>query len=308
MSTRAESRLPPVGVHDWLLLGALVVLWGSAFALTEIALGGFSPLQVVTGRLWIGALVLVGLMVGNRQVWPRGRGTWVHLVTMALLGNVMPFLLISWGQQTIPSGLTGILMAVMPLGVLLLAHFMLPGERLTSRKVAGFALGFIGIVLLTGPSALAGLGGDAAEIIAQLAVLGGAVCYAFNLIVARRGPMLPPAQVAGCVLLVAAIMATVATIVTGGPVPARPGAGALAALLGLGLLSTGLATVIYYRIVARAGASFLSLINYLIPVYAVLAGAVFLDERLAARSLLALGVILMGIVVSHRRAPPGDDA
>jgi drug/metabolite transporter (DMT)-like permease len=307
LSSHADTGLGRAGLQDWLLLGTLVVLWGSAFALTEIALGGFSPLQVVTGRLWIGALVLVALMTVSRQAWPRGRRTWIHLVTMSLLGNVLPFLLISWGQQTISSGLTGILMAVMPLVVLLMAHFMLPGERLDLPRVAGFLLGFTGIVLLTGPSVLAGLGGDASEILAQLSVLAGAVCYGMNLIVARRGPTLPPAQVAGCVLLVAALLATTATIATGDTMPARLRAGETAALLGLGLMSTGLATVIYYRVVARAGATFLSLINYLIPVYAVLAGAAFLGERLPIRSLVALGVILSGIVVSQGRGMAGRD-
>ncbi len=284
-----------------MLLATLVVLWGSAFVFTEIALVGFSPLQVVTGRLWIGAMVLVGLMILLRQPWPRDPRTWVHFTFMAVLGNVLPFLLISWGQQTISSGLTGILMAVMPLVVLVLAHFLLPGERLNAPRVAGFLLGFTGIVLLTGPSALAGLGGDAGEILAQLSVLAGAVCYGLNLIVARLRPELPPFQVAGCVLLAAAVLATVATVTGGDPMPVRPPPAAATALLGLGLLSTGLATVVYYRVVARAGATFLSLINYMIPVYAVLAGAVFLGERLPARSLVALGVILVGIVVSHGR-------
>ena len=220
---------------------------------------------------------------------------------------MLPFLLISWGQQTVPSGVAGILMAVMPLVVLVLAHFMLPGERLNRPRVIGFGLGFAGIILLTGPSALAGLGGDTREIAAQLAVLGGAVCYGLNLIVARRGPALPAHQVAGAVLLAAAMISTLATAVTGDRTPPHLEAGPATALLGLGLLSTGLATVIYYRIVARAGATFLSVINYLIPVYAVLAGALWLAERPPPRVLLALAVILLGIVISHGRGDRPSD-
>lgn len=296
-----QSHLPHARPEDWFLLALLVVLWGSAFGLTEIALQGFSPLQIVTGRLWIGALVLlVPLAVSGKEL-PRNRRTWTYLLSMSVLGNVLPFYLISWGQQAIPSGLTGILMAVMPLVVLVLAHFLVPGDKLNAPKVVGFLLGFCGIVLLTGPSALAGLGGDASEIVAQLSVLGGAVCYGLNLIIARRGPRLPPQVTAGCVLLGSAVLSAGASFAEGAPLPGSLDLAPTAALLSLGLLSTGLATVVYYRVVARAGATFLSLINYLIPVYAVLAGVVFLGEQMAIRSVLALMVILAGIVVSRRR-------
>jgi drug/metabolite transporter (DMT)-like permease len=301
VSVGVHAHVPRARPEDWLLLAILVVLWGSAFALTEIALQGFSPLQLVTGRLWIGAVFLLGLLALSRQRLPRDGRTWVYCLTMSVLGNVLPFFLISWGQQTIPSGLTGILMAIMPLVVLVLAHFLVPGERLNPPKVIGFLMGFTGIVLLTGPSALEGFGGNAAEIVAQLSVLAGAVCYGLNLIVARRGPRLPPQLTAGCVLLGSAAFSSAATLAVDDPLPSGFEAVPTAALLCLGLLSTGAATVIYYRVVARAGATFLSLINYLIPVYAVLAGAVFLGERLAGRSLLALAVILLGIVVSRRR-------
>ena len=149
------------GLHDWLLLLALVVLWGSAFGLTDRALTDFSPLQVVTGRLWIGALVLLVTMGSPRGWVPKDRRSWLFLIAMSVFGNVLPFFLISWGQQTVPSGMTGILMAVMPLVVLVLAHFLVPGERMDRFKVAGFGFGFSGIALLTGPAALVGAGGAA---------------------------------------------------------------------------------------------------------------------------------------------------
>ncbi len=300
MSARSHAEAPAARAHDWLLLSLLVVLWGSAFGLTEIALRGFSPIQVVTVRLWIGALVLVVLMVMSAEPIPREGRSWAYLLAMSVLGNVLPFFLISWGQQTISSALTGILMAVMPLVVLVLAHFLVPGERLSGPKVSGFLLGFAGVVLLIGPSALAGLGGDAAEVVAQLSVLGGAVCYGLNLIIARRAPRLSVLLTAGCVLLISALLSSVAAFAAGDPLPTGLSTAPTVALMCLGLLSTGLATIVYYRVVARAGATFLSLINYLIPVYAVFAGAVFLGERPGGRSLLALGVILLGILVSRR--------
>jgi drug/metabolite transporter (DMT)-like permease len=283
-----------------LLLLALVVLWGSAFGLTDRALADFSPLQVVTGRLWIGALVLLVTMGSPRGWFPRDRRSWLFLIAMSVFGNVLPFFLISWGQQTVPSGMTGILMAVMPLVVLVLAHFLVPGERMDRFKVAGFGLGFSGIALLTGPAALVGVGG-VAELIAQLSVLGGAVCYGLNLIIARRSPPMRAQMAAGCVLLISAVLSTLWSVAAGEGLPAGAAPVPLLSLMSLGLLSTGLATVIYYRIVARAGATFLSLINYLIPVYAVLAGTVVLDERLEPRAVVALVVILAGLVLSNRK-------
>lgn len=282
------------------MLILLVLLWGSAFALTDVALGAFTPLQVVVGRLWIGASVLMVIVLVSRPQMPRGIIAWTYIVTMSVLGNVLPFFLISWGQQTIPSGLTGILMAVMPLVVLVLAHFLVPGERMNAPKVLGFMLGFAGIIVLTGPAAIGSAGGSAAELLAQLSVLAGAVCYGLNLIVARRAPTLPPQLTAACVLFVSAVLATAATLLSGEPAPGTLPSGPTVALASLGLLSTGLATVVYYGVVASAGPTFLSLINYLIPVYAVFAGAAFLGERLAVRSLVALAVILVAIVISHR--------
>jgi drug/metabolite transporter (DMT)-like permease len=191
-------------------------------------------------------------------------------------------------------------MAVMPLVVLVLAHFLVPGERMDRFKVAGFGLGFSGIALLTGPAALVGVGG-VAELIAQLSVLGGAVCYGLNLIIARRSPPMRAQMAAGCVLLISAVLSTLWSVAAGEGLPAGAAPVPLLSLMSLGLLSTGLATVIYYRIVARAGATFLSLINYLIPVYAVLAGTVVLDERLEPRAVVALVVILAGLVLSNRK-------
>ncbi len=293
---------------DWLLLFLLVVLWGSAFGLADIALDGFSPLQLVTGRLWIGAAFLMALVALRGQPIPREPRAWVAIIIMSVLGNALPFFLITWGQQRIPSGLTGILMAVMPLVVLVLAHFLVPGERLNRWRALGFALGFAGIVILTGPEALGALRGEGTALLSQLAILGGAVCYGLNLIVARRSPPLPAGVVAGWVVLCSAVLATIATAWTGPLWPRDAGTGPTLSVVALGVLSTGVATVIFFRIVAEAGATFLSLINYLIPVWAVMLGAAVLQETLPIKSIIALGVILFGVLASQRgqhRPVPG---
>ena len=290
-------------LQDWALLLTLVVLWGSAFAVAAVVLRQYSPGQLVVGRLWIGALVLWLLVLAVRRPWPRRAGLWGWFAAMAVVGNALPFYLISWGQQVVPSGLTGILMAVMPLAVLPLAHVFVPGERMTPLRVAGFLLGFAGIVLLLGPEALAQLGGRGAALLPQLAILAGAVCYAVNLIIARRAPHGDPITTAAGVLLISALLASAGWVLNGAPLPGAPRAGPTVGLVALGLLSTGLATVIYFRVVSRAGPGFLSLINYLIPVYAVVIGALFLGEALPGRAIVALAVILLGVVVSQRGRP-----
>jgi len=290
---------------------ALVVLWGSAFLLIRVSLDVFTPIAVASGRLAVGAVVLGGLLVVLRKRPPGDPGAWRFFAAVALLGNALPFFLISWGQQGVPSGLAGILMAVMPLGVLVMAHFLVPGERLSRRRVAGFALGFVGVVVLTGPEALRALGGDVGRLLSQLAVLGGALCYGVAAIIAKRGPAFDPIVTAACVLALASLMSGgygavitlpvegMAGIVRGPVTPV-----AASALFALGALSTALATVVFFHLVGRAGPTFMSLINYLIPVWAVVLGALVLDERLPARAFAALALILGGIVLSRFEARP----
>jgi drug/metabolite transporter (DMT)-like permease len=302
------------GPTEWGLLLALVALWGSSFLLVRVSLDAFTPVAVTAGRLLIGAGVLVLMLVMTARRPPRAARAWLFFTAMAIIGNALPFFLIAWGQREIPSGLTGILMAVMPLVVLVLAHFLVAGERLTPRRLAGFALGFIGVVVLTGPEARAAMIGREASFIAQLAVLGAAVCYGIAAIIARRGPLLNPVVTAAAVLSIAGIVVGGALLAAG----LRDGEAAAVhaaiepwpalSLLALGALSTGLATVVYFSLVARAGPTFLSLINYLIPVWAVVLGAVALGERLPTRAFAALVLILAGVVLARwqmrgRRAP-----
>ncbi|NHA13430.1 DMT family transporter [Thioalkalivibrio sp. XN279] len=302
------------GPAEWGLLLALVALWGSSFMLVRVSLDAFTPVAVTAGRLLIGAGVLLLVLLATRRRLPLGARTWVFFTVMAVVGNALPFFLIAWGQASIPSGLTGILMAVMPLVVLVLAHFFVAGEHLNARRLAGFVLGFVGVVVLTGPEAVAALVGREASLLSQLAVLGAAVCYGVAAIVARRGPVLNPVVTAAAVLSIAGILvglgllAGIAGSGAAGALHAQVGLAPGLALAALGALSTGLATVVYFSLVARAGPTFLSLINYLIPVWAVVLGALVLHERLPPRAFAALGLILAGVVIARwqslrRRSP-----
>ncbi|APX92986.1 hypothetical protein BWR19_08625 [Halomonas sp. 1513] len=298
--------MPPAGRpwSHWGLLISLVMLWGSSFSLTRIAVAQLTPSMVVMGRNAVAALLLGVLLLVWRRGLPRGRRVWAYMAVIAVIGNAMPFLLISWGQQRIDSGLAGILMAAMPLVTLVLAHFYIDGERLARHKVTGFVVGFVGIVVLIGPAALAELGGQGETLVAQLAVLGASICYAVNTIVARRKPAsdvyATSAVVLGMAMLLTLPMALAPVWQATLPMP-EPSATAVWAVLLLGVMSTAAGSVVYFKLIAAAGPTFLSLINYLIPLWAVMIGTLFMAERLAWNHLLALALILLGVAVSQRR-------
>ncbi len=297
----------------WLMLMALVAMWGSSFVVNKVAVTALPPATVVAARLVIAAGVLAGLAIALRHGLPAERRVWRACAVMAVVGNALPFTLITWGQQRIDSGLAGILMAVMPLVTLILAHLFVAGERLTPRRVAGFLTGFAGIVVLIGPAALLELEAGGSALLAQLAVLSGAVCYAVNTILARRRPASEPLPTAAAVSIVGALLMVPPGLVGGGgALPAAAGVLpddplALAAVGYLGLIATALATVVYFRLVTAAGPSFLSYINYLIPLWAVGLGVVALDETPQASALAGLVLVLSGIALSEWRggAPPG---
>jgi drug/metabolite transporter (DMT)-like permease len=287
----------PLG--QWLLLFALVAMWGSAFMFTGIAVRGFSPTALVTIRLVLAAVLLTALVALRRQRFPWTRRFWLFSMALSLAGNCVPFWLISFGQQRIDSGLAGILMGVMPVTTMALAHFFVRGERLNATKAAGFIVGFAGLVTLMGPEALLELRGQGTELLYQLAVLAGAVCYAINAIVARhRPPADPLVAAAGVMLAGSAIMLPIGAVPASAELITAPSA-PLAAMLALGIVATAIATVVFLKLVTVAGPSFTSFINYLIPVWALLMGVVFLGEKPGPRVVVALGLILSGIALSE---------
>ena len=302
--------MPRHGPADWTLLLALTALWGSAFLLTKIAVGGIAPGWVVTGRLALAAALLLPLAALSGQGWPRDGRTWGFLALIALMGNALPFWLITWGQRGIDSGVSGILMAVMPLAVLALAHLFVPGEGLTRRRLAGFALGFAGVAVLLGPAALGGQvpAGDPAipgPLPAMLAVLAGALCYAVAAILTRLRPANDALPTAALVTLLAALM-TLPLVAGSAPIPLSPPAlHELLAVAGLGVMSTALAAVVYFRLIASAGPTFVAQLNFLIPLWAVLMGILFLGESPRPNHLYALVLILAGVLIgaTRRRVP-----
>lgn len=277
----------------------LVALWGSSYLMIEIALMVWTPAQITALRVLTGVLVLGAAMLWARQGFSRQPRLWAYFLLIAVVGNCMPFFLISWGQQHVESGLAGILAATTPLVVLALAHVVLPDERLSRRQLLAFGIGFFGILALLGPDSLAALGGSVERLTAQLAVFGGAVCYAVATVSAR---LLPPGSAlvtaAGVLLIANGLMApfTVGALSRLPAVDAQTGL----AMAFLGLFGTGLASILYFHLVAQTSARFVSYLNYLVPLWAVGLGALALGEALPLNSWLALGLILGGLAISQR--------
>jgi drug/metabolite transporter (DMT)-like permease len=258
------------------------------------------PATLVAGRLAIGAALLYAVMRARGLALPPLGRHWLPFIALAIVGNSVPFYLISWGQQFIDSALAGILMAVMPLATLLLAHFFVAGERLTANRALGFSVGFAGIVVLMGPVALAGLGGSLVKATAQAAVLAGALCYAATSVMARRLVAADFLVASTGVLIVASVMMAPLALVLDQRWVFAPSMGSAAAIVWLGVGPTALATILYFRLIAAAGPIFMAIVNYLSPLVALLAGVLLLGEKPGVTALAGLSLILLGIAFSRR--------
>jgi drug/metabolite transporter (DMT)-like permease len=282
---------PTMSATDWLLLVALSMLWGASFFFGKIALLELPPLTVALGRVAIAAAILVVLARITGTVLPADMAAWRPYLLMGLLNNVIPFGLIFWGQTHIPSGLAAILNATTPLFTVLVAHIATADEKLTAARVSGVIFGFCGVVVMIGPDMLRQLGADIA---AQFACLLAAISYAIAGVYGRRFRGEPPLRVAAGQLVASSIILAPLALVLDQPWTLPwPSASAWAALVALASLSTALGYLIYFRLLARAGATNVLLVTFLIPVSAILLGTLILGEQLAVRHIV--GMIAIGI-------------
>ena len=290
----------------WLGLFALVAMFGSAFLLTKIAVEDIPPVMVTAGRIVIGAILLLLIAYAQGERLADLKGIWSLLLVLALTGNCLPFFVIAWGQQYVDSGLAGILMAMMPLTTVALAHFFVDTEKITKDKVAGFLLGFSGVVILMLPEFSAYSGFDWIRLIGMLSILGGAVSYALNSIVAYALPNISLCLISAGVLLMASVVIVPLSLLEGWRWIDNVSSSSLWAVGLLGIFPGGLATIVYFSVIRHAGPAFLSQINYLIPVWAVILGVVLAGEQLTIHALAALAVILTGIAIAQRSARAGS--
>ena len=284
--------------REWSLLILLSTLWGGSFFFAKVALAELGPFTVVFFRVGLAALALnvVASAVGQ-SLW-RASTPWRQLVVMGALNNALPFSLIIWGQTTITSGLASILNATTPLFTVLVAHALTRDERMTVRKLFGALAGLAGVAILIGPD----LGGS---IWGQIACLAAALSYAFAGVYGRRFQAMgvaPMQAAAGQVTASAMLILPIMLFVDRPWELASPPSGIVwAALAGLALLSTALAYVLYFRILAAAGATNLLLVTFLIPVTAILLGAAFLGEHLELRQLAGMALIGLGLAAIDGR-------
>jgi len=275
---------------------ALVGLWGTSFLFTAISVRTVDPVTVVFYRLVLGALVLSLVVYARGQSFPRSARIWFGFLLMAIAGNALPFFLIAWGQQTIDSGVAGMIMAIMPLMTMLLAHYLVEGETLNRFKIIGFTLGITGIVILLGPV----FEGGGRALLSGLAIFTAATCYAVNTILIKRLPRFSP-MVGACGVLIMASILMLPIWLMLAPENNNISQGSMLSVIWLGIGPTGIATIILFVVIDRAGPTFLATINYLIPVVAFFSGAWLLSEPASWQHFVALTAILGGIAITRIR-------
>ena len=292
-----DSQLTMTG-RSWALLVLLSLLWGGSFLFVELALRDLPPLTVVFGRVALAALTLHLYVLLTGQRMPTDSKLWRAFFVMGLLNNLLPFTLIVWGQVYIEGGLASILNATTPIFTVVLAHFLTVDERMTPNKVAGVCLGLVGVTVLIGPEALGGVGGN---VFAQLAVVAATICYALAGIYGRRFKGVPTTFTATGMLTATAVMMVPLVVGLEQPWHLRPDTSTVLAVLGLALLSTAAAYLIYFYVLLVAGATNVLLVTLLIPVSAVLLGVFILGERLHWTAFVGMVLVLTGLLAVDGR-------
>ncbi len=297
-----QTRISPLA---WVLLGALALIWGTSFLSNRAALGGAGVLTVVSLRVLGGAALLWLWVVARRLPVPRDPRYLLRFLTMGALNNAIPFSLIVWGQKHIDSGLASILNASTAVFAVVIAAAVFADEKLTLNKALGVAIGFAGVVIAIGPDALAGFTPTSAG---QLAVVGASIAYGFAGAYARRAIRGLSPEVAAAGMLTGATVWMLPAMLLVEGVPSFDWAAPVwAGIVWLAFGCSALAYLIYYRILALAGAGNLSLVTLLIPPVAILAGATVYGERLGWNALAGFAVLAAGLMLLNRApAKPRD--
>lgn len=292
------TNTPEITPKSWLMILTLGFIWGSTFMVQSLALETSPPFWVAGGRISFAAILtgVIWLLRGARM-FTTNQSAWGELLAAAILSAAAPFMLLAWGQQYVTSSFTGVSMAAVALIVLPLAHFMLPGERLTWRRVSGFIIGFAGILVLMGPDTFMS-SGDELEMWGRLACLGAAACYGTSSVLLRRLPPLDPVGLSAATLLIgSAVVLPLAFFAHGAPT--NPGPNGLFLIVILGLIPSAGANLLRIVVARSAGPVFMSLTNYQVPLWSVTLGVVFLGEPLHPSLLWALILILAGVALSQ---------
>lgn len=289
-----------MGSAEWALLLLLALLWGASFYFQKNVLLQLGPFTLVFGRLALGAVALNIVVIASGFRWSGLRGHWGGMLLMAAFNNAIPFCLFAWSQTRITSGLAAIFNATAPLFTVIAAHLFTKDERLTPRKIIGVFCGIGGVIFIIISRDM--LAGPLGSIAGQLACIVAAICYSLAGIYARRFREIPSIVLAGIQAALAAVMVLPVALLAEHPWKyAMPNARTWAALLGVGLLSTALAYAIYFRLLARVGATNTIIVTFLIPVSALLLGTLLLHEPLKLRHLGGMACIFVGLAIIDGR-------
>ena len=282
---------------DYIVLFALGALWGSSFGAIKIALHGVTPLTVMSVRILLAGAALLLLIRVRKTPFPRGIQNWIKIGWMALFGTLIPFFLVPWGQLQINSSLAAILMAVNPLFALTLGHFFSDHESFTLRQLLAMLVGFSGILLVFGENAISSINGN---IWAQLAVLGAGLCYTISGVIVSRVRGASADSVSASIFICSSVIVFPLWMILEQPWSLHFETESLLALTHLGLVSTGMAFLMRYYIILRAGAIFLSYVAFIIPMFGILFGILFLGETISVNTMGAVVLILSGVYLGRK--------
>lgn len=288
-----------MSLRIWVMLFALGLLWGGSFFFSAVAVTEIPPLVLVLFRVALAAAALHLYLAIRGPSFRLALPLAGSFLVLGLINNVIPFSLMFLGQTEIGAGLAAVLNATTPFWTVILANSLTQDEKFTRAKLAGILLGILGTAVMIGPGLFAGLGGP---VWAKLCLIGTALSYALGALFARRFSALPPAIVATGQLTASSLIMIPVILLLFGPAALLVGSAPIwAAVLALAVISTAFAYILYFTIIASAGATNASLVTLLVPMSAILLGAIFLGERLEAFELAGMGLILVGLLVIDGR-------
>jgi len=283
---------------DWMRLIVLASLWGCSYLFIEIALESASPMTIVLSRILIAAACLVGYCAATGQRVRLTGALVVSFFVMGIVNNVVPFNLIAWGQTHITGGVASIFNATTPLFTVMVAHLWPGGERATPARVAGVVVGLAGVMVLIGFGAFSRIGD---ELPGQIAMLLAAFSYAISALWGRRLVRVPPMVAAAGMLSASSLMMLPVSFILHAPFDPVPTVGGFAAIAALSVLSSAIAYIVFFRLIATIGSNVM-LVTFIMPVIALTTGALILGEQIEPRHLAGLGLIFVGLALVDGRA------
>ncbi len=297
----SDKRAPPM--REYALLVLLSLLWGGSFTLIKVAVAGYPPATLVAIRILFGGLLLAAIAFAQGVQFPTSRRRWAELFLQGVLQSALPFTLISWGEIHLPSGLAGVMNSTVPMFVFLISVFALGAAPFVLRKFLGVVLGLAGVAAMAGLGSIAGAGGEV-NVLAVLAVVGASASYACGALFGHRFDDQPAIVTASTSLLCGSLLMVPLSLYHDRPWTLTPSTDSTLAVAALALLSTALASTIFFRLIKTLGSLATTTNAYLRAIFSVFLGVVFLGEPLGWNMVAGTALILAGVALVTRPAKP----